>query len=104
MTEAIERGARALAEPLTAYARHEWVLQCPTDTCPTRRVPMATVASRRPDATVGQALDRLRCSGCGERPDVAGLYAIGADSRPDWLLLRRGAGPWRKRATTQNGP
>ena len=70
------RRRNLLGFPVDTYGR-AWtlLLDCGTEGCAGHRaVPMVELATRHPSLLLGEALLKMRCSGCGKQPARAALY------------------------------
>jgi hypothetical protein len=88
-------GRAAMPRPLADFAAYEFVTQCPTPACQFRRFPVAPIAARRPGLTVADTLARLRCQGCGARPEIVLMTKDRLGTGEESIALRIEADAWR---------
>jgi hypothetical protein len=88
-------GRAALPRLLADFVAHEFGVQCPTPACRFQRFPVAPIVAALPAVTVGEALVRLRCQDCGERPEIVVLMKTNISGSAECIALRIEADAWR---------
>jgi hypothetical protein len=88
-------GRATLPRLLADFVDHEFGVQCPTPACRFRRFPVAPIVAAQPAVTVGEALGRLRCGDCGERPEIVVLMKTNISGGAECMALRIEADAWK---------